>query len=360
MEIILVIFAALGLPLWIGFIFYIISLQRKKARQLETQALKSFVAKHQFKLSEDNQIYGSNDDYRVTIQVLSRNDSTSWLHLALVANSKERQSKSLRLQDIEKQIATLLSKRIPAIHGTSEIKLSLSERSVSYKCFEYVNHLELERLLRLYRPLTELLEAYLAVGESGSVAMPILEPIAQDETYVLHKLGSPLRNVATQLVMDIARQNRTQFNDPSFAYICPTCLLRFQIHRVKISSLNQIPYCGCRGCHQSQTFLHNKQVEAVLNAGMTDEWSENQRDIQVNWLARRSLFDFDAVQIIQATDEDVERFAVQVGNDTDAYRAERYGQMKCTVSSKVQLSENTLRILRKTFGEVVVGEKSAS
>jgi hypothetical protein len=29
------------------------------------------------------------------------------------------------------------------------------------------------------------------------------------------------------------------------------------------------------------------------------------------------LFDFDRVEIQQATDEEVERFAVQVGNDTD-------------------------------------------
>jgi hypothetical protein len=74
--------------------------------------------------------------------------------------------------------------------------------------------------------------------------------------------------------------------------------------------------------------------------------------LRVNWLVRRALFDFDWVEIIQATDEDVERFAVQVGNDTDPVRELRYQQMKCTIGPECKLSENTLRILDKMFGEV--------
>ena len=58
------------------------------------------------------------------------------------------------------------------------------------------------------------------------------------------------------------------------------------------------------------------------------------------------------MEIIQATDEEVERFAVQVGNDTDPYREPRYEQMQCSVDPKCQLSENTLRILESIFGPV--------
>jgi hypothetical protein len=85
---------------------------------------------------------------------------------------------------------------------------------------------------------------------------------------------------------------------------------------------------------------------------MAQEWVVQQDIVQVNWLARRSLFDFNEVMIIQATDEEVERFAVQVGNDTDPYRRTRYKQMLCMVSTACSLSPNTLRILQHTFGRV--------
>ena len=76
--------------------------------------------------------------------------------------------------------------------------------------------------------------------------------------------------------------------------------------------------------------------------------------LYVNWLQHRSLFDFDRVEIIQATDEEIERFVVQVGNDTDLVRQIRYPQMRCQVSPDCHLSENTLRVLRTRFGEVTV------
>jgi hypothetical protein len=76
----------------------------------------------------------------------------------------------------------------------------------------------------------------------------------------------------------------------------------------------------------------------------------------VNWLQYRQLFDFDEIQIIQASDEEVERFVVQVGNDTDSVRKARYQHMHCIISSKCNLSENTMRILRRTFGQIEVQE----
>ncbi len=72
--------------------------------------------------------------------------------------------------------------------------------------------------------------------------------------------------------------------------------------------------------------------------------------LYINWSAHREQFDFDEVEIIRATDEDVERFAVQAGNETDPVRQSRYKQMDCVVSPESKLSANTMRILQKTFG----------
>jgi len=55
----------------------------------------------------------------------------------------------------------------------------------------------------------------------------------------------------------------------------------------------------------------------------------------------------------QAEDEDVGRLSIQVGNDTDDFRQPHYKSMPCRVSPQCVLSENTLRILRSTFGEVM-------
>ena len=64
---------------------------------------------------------------------------------------------------------------------------------------------------------------------------------------------------------------------------------------------------------------------------------------------RQSLFDFDEVKVVQAADKEVQTFAVQVGNDTDTFRRQRYRKVPCVISPECRLSEATLRILKKHF-----------
>jgi hypothetical protein len=54
-------------------------------------------------------------------------------------------------------------------------------------------------------------------------------------------------------------------------------------------------------------------------------------------------------EIIQATDEDVERFIIQVGNDTDPVRRSWYKRKKCLISFQCRLSPNSLRLLYCMF-----------
>jgi hypothetical protein len=79
--------------------------------------------------------------------------------------------------------------------------------------------------------------------------------------------------------------------------------------------------------------------------------------VRVNWLSRRDLFDFDQIEIINASDEEVERFAIQVGNDTHPLRQPRYKEMDCLVAKDCRLSQNSLRVLQRTFGQVTVLHK---
>ncbi len=81
--------------------------------------------------------------------------------------------------------------------------------------------------------------------------------------------------------------------------------------------------------------------------------------IQINWLHYQQLFDFDQVKLINATDQDVEAFAIQAGNDVDMLRKRKIARMTCMISPSCVLQENTLRILKHIFGNVVSQDKGA-
>jgi hypothetical protein len=134
---------------------------------------------------------------------------------------------------------------------------------------------------------------------------------------------------------------------------CPDCLTHFGPHPIKtVWGLNFKRY-GCRTCGQDQEVLDDvARIVAVLDAGWAGTQRQRQDVLYVNWLQRRSLFDFGAVEIIEATDQDVERFAIQIGNDTDPLRRRRYPRMTCLIRSECQLSENSLKILRRLFSRV--------
>ncbi len=98
-----------------------------------------------------------------------------------------------------------------------------------------------------------------------------------------------------------------------------------------------------------------REIVAVLDSNWADESERRGVDsLRINWLKREEVFDFDTIEIIQATDEDVERFTMQVGNDPDEWRRSGYRQMHCLVQPECELSTNTLRLLHSTFGEVQV------
>jgi NADH-quinone oxidoreductase subunit J len=98
-----------------------------------------------------------------------------------------------------------------------------------------------------------------------------------------------------------------------------------------------------------------RQVVAVLDAGWSAESERAGHDkLRINWLQRPSLFDFDWIEIVQASDEDVARFMEQIRGDTDTWRELRYPQMVCIVAPDCDLSAETMGTLRDMFGEVRV------
>jgi hypothetical protein len=174
-----------------------------------------------------------------------------------------------------------------------------------------------------------------------------LEPILSDP-------GNPLRSAVIHLLEELEQDTITRLGSRASRLFCLRCIARYQKHKVKIPfKYKSIFFYGCRVCQRSQEFFEGKVI-AILDQISTTEKQQGDDVLWVNWLIRRSLFDFDAAHILQATDEDVERFAVQVGNDTDPIRKPTYRKIQCMVSLHNVLSENSVRVLEQIFGQVEI------
>jgi hypothetical protein len=206
---------------------------------------------------------------------------------------------------------------------------------------------ESDKLKRIADALSDLAEGCFAVVATGGEIVPALQALVKE--------NGLLRDVIIEMLRDIAQATQRQLGSRAEQLLCPRCLARFGLHRADLPQQFDETYYGCRACHQSREFIEcPKGVVAVLDAAWRDVQNQQDGCLRVNWLARRALFDFDRVEIIQATDKDIEHFAMQVGNDTDPYRKSRYGRTHCTIAPIGHPSENTLRILEATFGQVDV------
>jgi hypothetical protein len=201
--------------------------------------------------------------------------------------------------------------------------------------------------------MTALLRIYPRLANLGGLAVPHLKSLAT--------LKHVFQPVAIQLLHDIAQETQNRLSEQANQLLCPSCLRTCIAHEIRLSPIGQITYYGCRTCGQSLEFLPvGKARVAVLDAQMTQKYILRDEVLYGNWLLHRQGFDFDEVYIRRASDEEVERFAVQVGNDTDPLQQPRYATMRCLVWSGAGLSENSLKILECTFGQVEIKRQTRS
>lgn len=215
----------------------------------------------------------------------------------------------------------------------------------------YVIHYEqlgietnLSYLKFLVKLFCQLIEAYSKILVWGGAAIPaLLEMGSLEPEY--------LENIRLYLLATIQNETRERLSRQPSQWWCWDCRVR-RVEQIQFevgSSLYH--YYGCRVCGQSQNFFQGRVV-AVLDQQMEADQVAQNKVLRVNWLKYRSVFDFDEVRIIQADDQAVERLAMQIGNDTDPYRKVRYKTLICKVAPECHLSENTWKILERTFRQV--------
>lgn len=134
--------------------------------------------------------------------------------------------------------------------------------------------------------------------------------------------------------------------------VCRKCLARFELRTKRIGVLSKASWCACRECGKAgQPFTGIERVVMVLDKEWRGGPVGDGGILRVNWLERRALCDFDAVEIRRASDYEVERFCIAAGNDADEWRRARTAKATCVVTPACTLSDNTLRILRSMFQE---------
>lgn len=176
-----------------------------------------------------------------------------------------------------------------------------------------------------------------------------IEPLRQRSEH----WGAWKRDTLQWLLKSIAEDTTRAHNGPTVR-LCPRCLVRSHQRSVRVER-KDLAYYGCRACGQSRQFLEQyAKVVAVLDTEMPVEQAHGEGILWVSWLRRRVLFDYDWIEIADVRDEEVERFAMTAGNDTDAFRRGRLRDITCYVSPEAGVSENSLRILRSMFGRVIV------
>jgi hypothetical protein len=296
------------------------------------------------------QVTGKYRDHYIELNTHNEG-KVSFTRLSLYARHFSMEEQPTRQAEIDKPSVSDINDRLtptrPPYYLSGRIETARGGHEIVYKERGIIKDpIQLKRLADL---LSDIIQGYPAVASLGGVAVPALHEIASN--------GYPLQMVAITLLEDIAEYTRSQLSYRLPNLLCPTCLTKFGPHEIHLNWWRTITYYGCRTCGQSREFIEdNGQAVMILNQAMTTTQLRQDGIFLVNWLAQRELFDFDEVQIIQASDEEVERFAVQVGNDTDPLREARYQQMRCIVSPRCRLSENTMRILERMFGQVEVGE----
>jgi RNase P subunit RPR2 len=305
----------------------------------------------------ETRIVGNYRCHRLRLETLQKGQGNSRAYTRIVLFVKHSPNGhyptngyfSLKHKDgLDKQAEDLLKRLTLTGSGfrRGKVKTEQNGRTIYYEQSGFED--DVKYLQFVFDLLDELADVYPKLAALGGEIVPALYEIASDNNHNLQK-------VASQLLHEIGRETTIRLGHQAQHLFCPRCLVCCNPYKLHLHWWKSITYYGCRVCGQSRDLLEG-WVVAVLDSQMTAKLHRQDGIMRVNWLTRRSLFDFDEVEIKQASDEDVERFAVQVGNDTDPMRQPYYKEMRCLISPGCELSQNTRRILQRMFGQVEVGE----
>ena len=108
-------------------------------------------------------------------------------------------------------------------------------------------------------------------------------------------------------------------------------------------------YFACRICSSSVNSIRAPKAVAVIDPQMKGLHELTDDALRINALLYNKLFDFDEVEIRPCSEDDIERFCILVGNDTDLYRMDRNNRVNISVSGGMSLTQESIRDLSRFF-----------
>lgn len=134
--------------------------------------------------------------------------------------------------------------------------------------------------------------------------------------------------------------------------VCKEHFTRFTLVKlpdVQSGALRNVAYYACRTCGKASIVIPNVHfITAVLDTDMGKLTSLKNNHLRVNYLKFDKLFDFEKVEIISASEQEILSFIDRINGDTDKHRKKRYRKMECTLSRACK-SEEILSCLQETF-----------
>ncbi len=293
------------------------------------------------KITEAIQITGIYQGAKLHLTPFRAEDNAYHIRLTVSTQSVQSQRKAPAIEEFTEVVNELhehINKKIQGI-------VTGDAKQIQYEQFQIVNHKP--TLQFLFNSLTTILNAYPELEHLGGKAILALQPVITDKNHCLQPL---LKQWAEKIAY------KTATLKPNLDHLtCQQCLASCTKHELELGwAFDTITYYGCRTCHHSNNFYPTDTVVAVLDSQMIDTVDYKNNILRVSWFTRRTDFDFSAVEIVNATDEEIERFAIQIGNETDGSRQARYKTMLCLVSAQAKVSPNSLKVLQHFFGQVTV------
>lgn len=167
---------------------------------------------------------------------------------------------------------------------------------------------------------------------------------------------SPKNSTIVHLLQSIAYETQERLSFKADRLVCPYCMVYVGANQINFGKKNFIIFYGCRSCYQSRNFYDFKDTKIVLllHQELEEEKILEDKVLKINWFKHKKLFDFNWVEIFQASDEDIERFCIQIGNDGDRIRRKNYKRMFCFIREGCNLKLETINMLKNTFREVII------
>ncbi|MCA9190398.1 MAG: hypothetical protein KDB03_01495 [Planctomycetales bacterium] len=134
-------------------------------------------------------------------------------------------------------------------------------------------------------------------------------------------------------------------------YFCQKCVTLVQSQTVKVRN-KTFTFWGCRSCGQGHKVLKLAgPLVGVIDPLGSEKFSQDRDLYQWNYSLLGVIGDIDRFEVRSGSDEDLERFLIDLSNDHDKVRHEMYRRSPLWIQIG-SVSTNTLSMAREMFGQV--------